>query len=83
VNWIVPSLSCEFSSWNISFWSRFEDVTGSFNRLKAPTLCTPGDNEWTDRHRSNNGGYDPIGRLNYPCMTFFNKDTSQGRHPAT
>ncbi len=26
-------------------------------------VYTPGDNEWTDCHRSNNGKYDPLERL--------------------
>ncbi len=58
-----------------------QDVIDIFNRLKAPTLYTLGVNEWTDCHRSNNGSYDPIERLNYLRMTFFNKDMTQGRHP--
>ena len=34
-----------------------------FSIFTAPLLYTPGDNEWTDCHRSNNGGYDPLDRL--------------------
>lgn len=58
-----------------------QDVIDIFNRLKAPTLYALGDNEWTDCHRTNNGSYDPIERLNYLRMTFFNKTTTQGKHP--
>ena len=34
-----------------------------FGQLKKPVVYVPGDNEWTDCHRSNNGGYDPLERL--------------------
>jgi hypothetical protein len=34
-----------------------------FSIFTAPLLYTPGDNEWTDCHRSNNGSYDPLDRL--------------------
>src|SRR5262245_15053804 len=28
----------------------------------GPLVYTPGDNEWTDCHRANNGGFDPLER---------------------
>ena len=31
--------------------------------LTIPLILTPGDNEWTDCHRANNGAYDPLERL--------------------
>ncbi|MDC1311992.1 metallophosphoesterase [Burkholderiales bacterium] len=34
-----------------------------FMRFTAPFFYTPGDNEWTDCHRANNGAYDPLDRL--------------------
>jgi hypothetical protein len=34
-----------------------------FNSFDQPLVYTPGDNEWTDCHRANNGGYDPLERL--------------------
>lgn len=57
------------------------DVIDIFNSLKMPTLYTLGDNEWTDCHRTNNGSYNPLERLDYLRTTFFNKDTTQGKHP--
>ena len=33
------------------------------DRFDAPTLYTPGDNEWTDCHRQSAGGHDPRERL--------------------
>ncbi len=41
------------------------------NTFSAPTLYTPGDNEWTDCHRKNAGGYDPIERLDHIRTTYF------------
>ena len=58
-----------------------DDVINIFNRLKAPTLYSLGDNEWTDCHRTNNGSYNPLERLAYLRSTFFNKNTTQGKHP--
>ena len=58
-----------------------QEVIDIFNSLKAPTLYTLGDNEWTDCHRDNNGGYDPLMRLDYLRTTFFDKSTTQGKHP--
>jgi hypothetical protein len=34
-----------------------------FNALRKPAIYVPGDNEWTDCHRLNNGGYDNLERL--------------------
>ena len=34
-----------------------------FNQFARPLIFVPGDNEWTDCHRANNGGYDPLERL--------------------
>lgn len=58
-----------------------QDVIDIFNSLKAPTLYTLGDNEWTDCHRTNNGSYDPLERLDYLRATFFSKNKTQGKHP--
>ena len=58
-----------------------QDIVTIFNRLKAPTLYTLGDNEWTDCHRTNNGSYDPLERLAFLRTTYFNKNATQGNHP--
>lgn len=34
-----------------------------FNAMAKPLVYIPGDNEWTDCHRLNNGGYDGLERL--------------------
>ena len=36
-----------------------------------PLVYTPGDNEWTDCHRANNGAYDPLERLAVIRAMFF------------
>lgn len=58
-----------------------QDVIDIFNRLRAPTLYSLGDNEWTDCHRTNNGSYDPLERLDFLRSVFFSKNTTQGRRP--
>jgi hypothetical protein len=50
-----------------------------FNRLDAPTLYAPGDNEWTDCHRTSNGSYDPLERLGYLRSVFFSTNRTQGK----
>lgn len=42
-----------------------------FDRFRAPLILTPGDNEWTDCHRADNGGHDPLDRLNLLRRTFY------------
>jgi len=49
----------------------FAFVRDEFERLKDPVVFTPGDNEWTDCHRANNGGYRPVERLDALRSTFF------------
>jgi len=58
-----------------------QDIKNIFNRLDVPTLYTLGDNEWTDCHRTNNGSYDPLERLDFLRATFFSTNTSQGKNP--
>ncbi|HEY9104502.1 hypothetical protein [Chitinimonas sp.] len=41
----------------------FDQALNLFGQLKQPMVYVPGDNEWTDCHRSNNGGYDNLERL--------------------
>jgi hypothetical protein len=43
--------------------SVFADALTMFGTLKKPVVYVPGDNEWTDCHRLNNGGMDPLERL--------------------
>ncbi len=41
----------------------YSDALQMFGQMKKPVVYIPGDNEWTDCHRSNNGGYDNLERL--------------------
>ena len=48
--------------------------------FEAPTLYTPGDNEWTDCHRRKAGGYEPLERLSRIRSTYFDTpDTPFGK----
>ena len=52
-----------------------------FNSFKAPIVYTPGDNEWTDCHRLNNGNFAPLDRLALLRSTFFPSNLSLGQVP--
>ena len=43
--------------------SYFAQIFAGFSTLTIPLVYTPGDTEWTDCHRANNGAYDPLERL--------------------
>lgn len=49
----------------------FLDRLQRFQGFKKPFLYTPGDNEWTDCHRANNGSYLPLERLQRVRELFF------------
>ena len=49
----------------------FDDAIKMFGEFKKPVVYVPGDNEWTDCHRMNNGGYDNLERLAYLRKTMF------------
>ncbi|WP_344192480.1 metallophosphoesterase [Pedococcus aerophilus] len=48
-------------------------IRTQFERFADPLVYTPGDNEWTDCHRANNGGYDPLERLAFDRSVFFDR----------
>ena len=48
-------------------------IRAEFDRFEDPLVYTPGDNEWTDCHRANNGGYNPLERLAKVRQMFFPK----------
>lgn len=43
--------------------SIYTEALDMFNRMAKPLVYVPGDNEWTDCHRTSNGGYDGLERL--------------------
>ncbi len=46
-------------------------IRTQFDRFAGPLVYTPGDNEWTDCHRVNNGSYNPLERLAHDRAVFF------------
>lgn len=59
-----------------------EAVYRQFMTFRDPLVYTPGDNEWADCHRTNNGGYDPLERLDTVRKRFFDEPgEALGRRP--
>ena len=54
----------------------FRLIRRDFDTFEDPLVYTPGDNEWTDCHRANNGAYNPLERLAKVREVFFD-------HPGT
>jgi hypothetical protein len=52
-----------------------------FNRIRAPLVYTPGDNEWTDCWQARAGGFDPAERLALLRARFFSAPVSLGQQP--
>ena len=51
-----------------------------FNTLRQPVVYVPGDNEWTDCHRTNKGSIDPIERLGHLRRVLFASPLSLGQN---
>ncbi|WP_104174504.1 hypothetical protein [Arthrobacter sp. Y81] len=49
----------------------FEHIRAEFDSFEHPLVYTPGDNEWVDCHRGNNGAYNPLERLDKIREVFF------------
>jgi hypothetical protein len=49
----------------------FDLIYQDFAQFRRPLVYTPGDNEWTDCHRANNGAYNPLERLAKIRSDFF------------
>jgi hypothetical protein len=59
----------------------FDLIRDDFALFRDPLVYTPGDNEWTDCHRTNNGGYNPLERLAAIRTTFFSEpNRTLGQH---
>jgi hypothetical protein len=64
----------------------YTDALTMFGRLVKPVVYVPGDNEWTDCHRSNNGGFDALERLAhlrkvmYPTLNSLGQTTMPLEH---
>lgn len=57
----------------------FTEALAMFNGMAKPVVYVPGDNEWTDCHRLNNGGYDTLERLAHLRRVMFPAATSLGQ----
>jgi Calcineurin-like phosphoesterase len=55
----------------------------SFNAFLMPMILTPGDNEWTDCHRENNGSYNSLERLAHLRRMFYPSNQSFGQRKIT
>jgi hypothetical protein len=51
------------------------------SRFETALIYTPGDNEWTDCHRKNNGPFEPLERLKLIREMFFAEPQSLGQKP--
>jgi hypothetical protein len=56
----------------------FTAAVDRFDQLRAPVVYVPGDNEWTDCHRINNGGYGNLERLDHLRRVMFARTGSFG-----
>lgn len=66
--------------------AHYETVRDTFNRIDAPLIYTPGDNEWTDCWEPGSGApdgtnFNPQERLTALRRIFFPADMSLGREP--
>ncbi len=52
---------------------RFRTIRADFDLFADPLVYTPGDNEWTDCHRANNGSYQPLERQALVRSLFFDQ----------
>jgi hypothetical protein len=57
----------------------YTDALKMFNSMVKPVVYVPGDNEWTDCHRLNNGGFDAVERLGHLRKVMFPTLNSLGQ----
>jgi hypothetical protein len=56
---------------------------GYLNSLKQPAMFTPGDNDWTDCDRNENGNFNDVERLQHERQVFFSSNQSLGQKTMT
>jgi hypothetical protein len=61
----------------------YTDALKMFDTMLKPVVYVPGDNEWTDCHRLNNGGYDNLERLDHLRRVMFPTMNSLGQKQMT
>jgi hypothetical protein len=52
---------------------------GYLNSLQSPAMFTPGDNDWTDCDRANNGGFSSLERLSHERQVLFSTPYTFGQ----
>ena len=57
----------------------YQSALTMFGQMNKPVVYVPGDNEWTDCHRLNNGGYDGLERLDHMRKVMFPTVNSLGK----
>jgi hypothetical protein len=90
----IPALIADINDANVAFSVFDGDIKGGsslctddvyataaerFDTFRNPMVYVPGDNEWTDCHRVNNGGYNALERLSFVRQTMFSERESFGR----
>jgi hypothetical protein len=72
VSWVIH-LGDIKNSTSICADDYFGLIRADFDSFADPLVYTPGDNEWTDCHQANNGGYVPTERLAKVRSVFFDQ----------
>src|SRR5262245_29312265 len=57
----------------------YQRALGWFNSLEAPAIFTPGDNDWTDCDRPNNGSFSSLERLSHERKILFSTPNTLGQ----
>jgi hypothetical protein len=57
----------------------YAEAAARFDTFREPMVYVPGDNEWTDCHRKNNGSFNALERLSYLRGTLFASADSFGQ----
>lgn len=85
INAIAPTFSIhvgDFKSGStLCSDEEFSNQISHFQSFQGALIYTPGDNEWTDCHRANNGSFDPLERLEKLRKDFFQNEKSFGQNP--
>ena len=61
----------------------YVQALGFFNTLRQPAIFTPGDNDWTDCDRNENGNFVDVERLQHERNLFFSSNKSLGQKKMT
>ncbi len=85
INQVAPAFSIHVgdikSGSTLCSDEEFTNQLEHFQRYAGAVVYTPGDNEWTDCHRANNGSHDPLERLAALRKRFFTEGRSLGQKP--